>query len=373
MTSLPGSRATDLPRAAALRTSRSSCELSLGCPSGPERAAGVESFSPAGDRMNIHKNALPDAARSRRCGRSRAGRRRRPPPRAASVCPRTARKWWTRFRPKVWRVARPSRPHRLDRPTPAPTAAQISLAASVEPAGRSPPKPASPRRPSVASLKRLGLNGISGARADRATRAPLRAQKPERTDPSLDISRSDPVSRRSAIALPATATGHEQRLAALAGSSFAVCIDVMLRRVTPSASFCPTRKKACAVAFLKAAESPHYASLLGVLVSAATHDRQRLVLSKSSALPARHATGDLAQGIHQELKPFHAQNGIRNQAGALRPDGAREWACHAGYPHSDRCAAELPIWLHRYNWHRPAQRDKIKAANQPPSVHRGSC
>ena len=25
----------------------------------------------------------------------------------------------------------------------------------------------------------------------------------------------------------------------------------------------------------------------------------------------------------------------------------------AGHPTSDQRAAELPVWLHRYNWHRP--------------------
>src|SRR6202167_583378 len=31
----------------------------------------------------------------------------------------------------------------------------------------------------------------------------------------------------------------------------------------------------------------------------------------------------------------------------------REWAYAQAYPTSDRRAEELPIWLHRYNWHRP--------------------
>ena len=31
----------------------------------------------------------------------------------------------------------------------------------------------------------------------------------------------------------------------------------------------------------------------------------------------------------------------------------REWAYAQAYPSSDRRAAELPAWLHRYNWHRP--------------------
>lgn len=30
-----------------------------------------------------------------------------------------------------------------------------------------------------------------------------------------------------------------------------------------------------------------------------------------------------------------------------------EWACAQAYPTSTRRAEELPIWLNRYNWHRP--------------------
>ncbi|MBV8576609.1 MAG: transposase family protein, partial [Acetobacteraceae bacterium] len=31
----------------------------------------------------------------------------------------------------------------------------------------------------------------------------------------------------------------------------------------------------------------------------------------------------------------------------------REWAYAQAYPTSNRRAAELPVWLHHYNWHRP--------------------
>jgi hypothetical protein len=31
----------------------------------------------------------------------------------------------------------------------------------------------------------------------------------------------------------------------------------------------------------------------------------------------------------------------------------RKWAYAQAYPTSDHRAAELPAWLHRYNWHRP--------------------
>jgi transposase InsO family protein len=31
----------------------------------------------------------------------------------------------------------------------------------------------------------------------------------------------------------------------------------------------------------------------------------------------------------------------------------REWAYAKAYHHSNERGAELPLWLHRYNWHRP--------------------
>ena len=38
----------------------------------------------------------------------------------------------------------------------------------------------------------------------------------------------------------------------------------------------------------------------------------------------------------------------------------REWAYAQAYPNSNRRVAELPIWLHRYNWHRPHSAIKSK-------------
>ena len=31
----------------------------------------------------------------------------------------------------------------------------------------------------------------------------------------------------------------------------------------------------------------------------------------------------------------------------------KEWVYAEAYRTSERRAAELPVWLHRYNWHRP--------------------
>src|SRR5215204_3406296 len=39
----------------------------------------------------------------------------------------------------------------------------------------------------------------------------------------------------------------------------------------------------------------------------------------------------------------------------------REWAYAQAYPTSNDRAAALPIWLHRYNWHRPHSSLQSKA------------
>lgn len=40
--------------------------------------------------------------------------------------------------------------------------------------------------------------------------------------------------------------------------------------------------------------------------------------------------------------------------------GLREWAYAVSYPTSNDRAEQLPIWLHRYNWHRPYRSLKSK-------------
>src|SRR5215207_7842849 len=48
----------------------------------------------------------------------------------------------------------------------------------------------------------------------------------------------------------------------------------------------------------------------------------------------------------------------------------REWAYARAYPDAGHQAAELPIWLHRYNWHRPHGSLESTPAHQSPRPHR---
>ena len=50
-------------------------------------------------------------------------------------------------------------------------------------------------------------------------------------------------------------------------------------------------------------------------------------------------------------KPYTPQT--NGKAERFIQTSLREWAYACAYNPSDERTAELPLWLHRYNWHRP--------------------
>ncbi|WP_027060141.1 IS481 family transposase, partial [Mesorhizobium loti] len=54
---------------------------------------------------------------------------------------------------------------------------------------------------------------------------------------------------------------------------------------------------------------------------------------------------------HVRTKPYTPKT--NGKAERFIQTALREWAYAVAYPTSDSRAAELPVWLHRYNWHRP--------------------
>jgi len=61
---------------------------------------------------------------------------------------------------------------------------------------------------------------------------------------------------------------------------------------------------------------------------------------------------------HLRTKPYTPKT--NGKAERFVQTALREWAYAKAYLHSDQRAAELPIWLHRYNWHRPHASLKAK-------------
>ena len=121
-----------------------------------------------------------------------------------------------------------------------------------------------------------------------------------------------------------------------------VCIDDASRLAFSQIR--PDEKKESAVSFLKAALA-YYASL-GITVTRVMTDNGPCY----KAFAFRDACKDLALK-HIRTKPYTPKT--NGKAERFIQTALREWAYAKAYPTSNLRAAELPTWLHRYNWHRP--------------------
>jgi len=106
----------------------------------------------------------------------------------------------------------------------------------------------------------------------------------------------------------------------------------------------PDQKKRSAIAFLKAAVA-YYASL-GVKLERVMTDNGSCY--KSFAF--RRACEQLALR-HIRTKPYTPKT--NGKVERLIQTSLREWAYAYAYQNSHQRKQQLPIWLHRYNWHRP--------------------
>ena len=106
----------------------------------------------------------------------------------------------------------------------------------------------------------------------------------------------------------------------------------------------PNETAQSAVAHLKAAVA--YYESLGVTVARVMTDNGPCYCS----IAFRDACKAL--GIkHMRTKPYSPQT--NGKAERFVQTTIREWAYATEYQSSDQRKADLPVWLHRYNWHRP--------------------
>lgn len=121
-----------------------------------------------------------------------------------------------------------------------------------------------------------------------------------------------------------------------------VCIDDASR--IAFSQILPDETKESAVAFLKAALA-YYAGL-GITVDRVMTDNGPCYTSKLFEQTCRE------QGLrHVRTRPYTPKT--NGKAERFIQTALREWAYAVAYPNSQTRAAELPRWLHRYNWHRP--------------------
>ena len=291
--------------------------------------------------MNIHKNArLTPRGRELLVRHIVSGQTPEAAARAAGVCPRTARKWVVRFLAEGVEGLqdRSSRPHRLRKPTPQEivekvealrrqrwTGKQIAAELAISPATVS------------RILKRLGLNRIAALEPAEPVRRYERDHPGELIHIDIKkLGRFERVGHRI--------TGDRQQgVSRGAGWEFVhVCIDDASRLAF--SQILPDERKESAVAFLRAAIA-YYASL-GVIVARVMTDNGSCYRSKAF----RQACRDLGLK-HIRTRPYTPRT--NGKAERFIQTALREWAYAQAYPTSDRRAQELPIWLHRYNWHRP--------------------
>jgi transposase InsO family protein len=285
------------------------------------------------------------------CGRERfvrqvlSGQTPEAAARAAGVCPQTMRKWVKRYLAEgpAGLFDRSSRPHRLYRPTPEPvvqricelrrqrcTGKQIAAQVGVSPATVS------------RVLKRHGLNKLKSLEPAEPVRRYERAHPGELLHIDIKkLGRIDGVGHR----ITGDRRGQSNRRGRGQGLGWEfvhVCIDDASR--IAFVLVLADEKKQSAVAFLKDAIA-YYASL-GIKVTRVMTDNG----SCYKALDFRRACRDLGLK-HIRTKPYTPKT--NGKAERFIQTALREWAYAQAYSHSDQRTAELPCWLHRYNWHRP--------------------
>jgi transposase InsO family protein len=296
--------------------------------------------------MNIHKNArLTPRGRERIVRQLESGQTPEAAARAAGVCPRTVRKWFDRYKREglVGLQDRSSRPHRLYRPTPQVTLEQVERLRRQRYTGK---QIAAELHISPATvsriLRRLGLNKLAALEPAEPVRRYEREHPGELIH--LDIKklgRIDGVGHR----ITGDRRGQSNRRSRGEGVGWEfvhVCIDDASR--VAFVQVMPDEKKQSAIAFLKAAVA-YYADL-GVTVARVMTDNGSCY--KSFAF--RDACRELGLR-HIRTKPYTPKT--NGKAERFIQTALREWAYAKAYTHSDGRTAELPVWLHRYNWHRP--------------------
>ena len=187
-------------------------------------------------------------------------------------------------------------------------------------------------------LRRLGLNRLSSLEPAE----PIRRYEREKPGEMIHVDIKK-LGRFNTIGHRMTGVRSEQSRTRGAGWEYVhVAIDDHSR--VAFAKVMSNERKRCAIAFLS--EAVAYYARLGVKVERVMTDNGSCY--KSSAF--RRACRRLGLK-HIRTKPYTPKT--NGKAERFIQSSLREWAYAQAYPNSRERKAELPIWLHRYNWHRP--------------------
>lgn len=293
--------------------------------------------------MNVHENARLTAHSRAELVRRVVDQRqpRKAVAAAFGVDPKTVGKWVNRFECEgaAGLADRSSRPRRLRAPTPTSVQEQIIALRRQRFTGQQIARETSVSPATVSRiLRRVRLSRI------RDLEPPEPVRRYERDLPGdmihIDIKR---LGRFDQPGHRVTGDRTGQSNGRGVGWEFVhVCIDDASR--IAFSQILPDEKASSAVPFLKAAID-YYAGL-GVTVT-------RVMTDNGSCYKA-FAFRDACKALglrHIRTKPYTPKT--NGKAERFIQTALREWAYAQKYQSSDRRAAELPFWLHRYNWHRP--------------------
>jgi transposase InsO family protein len=292
--------------------------------------------------MNVHKNArLTPHGREWVVSQALGGQTPQAVSEAVGVCPRTVRKWVRRYgqEGRAGLEDRSSRPHRLYRPTPQMIVERIETLRRQRMTGKAIAAEVGVSPATVSRiLKRLGLNRLKALEPAEPVRRYEREHPGELLH--LDIKKLGRFNR-----IGHRIAGHRRRQATDRGVGWDhvhVAIDDHSRIAFTQIK--PDEKSSSAVAFLKAAIA--YYARLGVKVERVMTDNGACYKAFAFQRACRRL------GIkHIRTRPYTPKT--NGKAERFIQTALREWAYARAYDTSRQRAAELPFWIHRYNWHRP--------------------
>jgi transposase InsO family protein len=293
--------------------------------------------------MNVHKNA-----RLTRHSRAELVRRvleedqsHRAVAEAFGISEKTVSKWVGRFRAEgtAGLADRSSRPRRLRKPTPIHIAEQIEALRRQRFTGKQIAKEAGVSPTTVSRvLRRLGISRLR----DLEPAEPARRYERENAGELIHIDIKK-LGRFSRTGHRITGNRKGQSNTRGVGWEFVhVCIDDASR--VAFTKIMPNEKKRSATAFLRA--SVAYYESLGIKVERVMTDNGSCYKSRAFARACKQL--DIR---HIRTKPYTPKT--NGKAERFIQTALREWAYAKAYNTSDDRAADLPVWTHRYNWHRP--------------------
>jgi transposase InsO family protein len=300
--------------------------------------------------MDIHKNArLTPHGRAWIVRQVESGQTPEVLAQTAGVCPRTIRKWLGRYRAEglAGLADRSSRPHRLYRPTPASIIERIEALRRQRCTGKQIAKETGVSPATVSRvLNRLGLNRIRDLEPAEPVRRYERAAPGELIHIDIKkLGRFEQIGHR----ITGDRTRQSSTRGRRGGKSWGAGWEYVHVSIDDNSRIAfsqvlPDEKKESATAFLQAAVA--YYQSLGITVTRVMTDNGSCYKSFDfrEACKALHLT-------HIRTKPYTPKT--NGKAERFIQTALREWAYAQAYPTSDYRARELPIWLHRYNWHRP--------------------